>query len=74
MEIRLKVAMLRKGVRQTRMAVELGWDPAKLSRIVNQIAIPTAAERTAMAKYLGLDESELFGIEQPAGEVGISGF
>ena len=60
MEIRLKVAMLSKGVRQTRMAVELGWDPAKLSRIVNQIVVPTPADRQAIATYLGMSEAELF--------------
>jgi hypothetical protein len=33
MLLRLKMALLRTGVRQTRMAFDLGWDPAKLSRI-----------------------------------------
>ena len=60
MLIDLKVAMLKQGVRQSRMAVELGWDPAKLSRIVNEIAAPKEGERKAIADYLGVPESEVF--------------
>jgi transcriptional regulator with XRE-family HTH domain len=58
--IALKIAMLNKGVRQTRMAVDLGWDPAKLSRIVNQVGAPSAADRKAIADYLGTREADLF--------------
>ncbi len=58
--MQLKLAMLRKGIRQTRMAIELGWDPAKLSRIVNEIVEPTADEKEAIAQYLGTQQSELF--------------
>lgn len=60
MLIALKIAMLMKGVRQTRMAVELGWDPAKLSRIVNQVGSLTVQERKAIAAYLGENEADLF--------------
>jgi transcriptional regulator with XRE-family HTH domain len=56
----LKIAMLSRGVRQTRMAVDLGWDPAKLSRIVNQIGTPKDQERRAIADYLGEPEAKLF--------------
>ena len=60
MLIDLKVAMLKQGVRQSRMAVELGWDPAKLSRIVNEITVPKESERKAIANYLRVPECEVF--------------
>jgi transcriptional regulator with XRE-family HTH domain len=56
----LKLAMVGKGIHQTRMAVDLGWDPAKLSRIVNEVTIPTAAERALIAEHLEISEGELF--------------
>ena len=60
MLIGLKLALLQRGIRQTRMAVDLGWDPSKLSRIVNEIAIPKEDERQAIADYLGVPEAEVF--------------
>lgn len=65
MLLNLKVELIRRSVRQTRMAVELGWDPAKLSRIVNEIVQPTPGERQAISGYLRVPEAELFG-EQAA--------
>ena len=56
----LKVELVRQGIRQTRMAVDLGWDPAKLSRIVNEALLPTPEDRAAIAEYLKQSESELF--------------
>lgn len=61
MLVRLKVTMMERGIRQTRMAVHLGWDPSKLSRIVNEIAAPSAADRKAIAEYLCVSETDLFG-------------
>ena len=72
MLIALKIAMLRKGVRQTRMAMELGWDPAKLSRIVNQVAQVTEAERTAIAEYLGEPKRDLFPVPETANPSGLT--
>ncbi len=63
--LKLKFALLSKGVRQTRMAVELGWDPAKLSRIVNQTIDPTPQERNAISEYLRVPESKLFSSHKP---------
>ena len=60
MLIKVKLALLEKGVRQTRMAVDLGWDPSKLSRIVNELAIPSADDKKAIANYLAVPESSLF--------------
>ena len=60
MLITLKMALLKHGIRQTRMAVDLGWDPAKLSQIVNEIHRPTVAERKAIAAYLKVPEEGLF--------------
>lgn len=66
MLVALKMTMLKQGKRQTRMAVDLGWDPAKLSRIVNEITIPTAEDRSAIASYLKVAEDDLFGGVRPA--------
>jgi len=60
MLLTLKTEILRRGIRQTRMALELGWDPSKLSRIVNELAVPTAEDRRAISAYLGLQETRLF--------------
>jgi len=60
LQLHLKIAMLRRGVRQTRMAFEIGMDPAKLSRIVNGVAIPSAEDRRKIARYLGTKEATLF--------------
>ncbi len=59
----LKMALLRQGKKQTRMAVDLGMDPARLSRIVHELAAPNPTERNAIAAYLGLDEENLFAQE-----------
>jgi transcriptional regulator with XRE-family HTH domain len=56
----LKMTILQKGVGQTRMAIDLGMDPATLSRILHQTRVPTDHERRAIASYLGVPESELF--------------
>jgi len=60
MRLQLKIAMLRRGVRQTRMAFEIGMDPAKLSRIVNGLAVTSAEDRRKIARYLGTKEAILF--------------
>jgi len=60
MLLALKTEILRRGIRQTRMAIQLGWDPSKLSRIVNELAVPTAEDRRVIAGYLKVAEVELF--------------
>ncbi len=60
MLLKLKMTLLSRGVRQTRMALDLGWDPAKLSRIIHQTLEPTPRDRNAIAEYLKLPESRLF--------------
>ena len=62
MLVKLKFEIVRRGIRQTRMAVQLGWDPAKLSRIVNEIVKPTPADRRAISAYLKRPESCLFAV------------
>jgi hypothetical protein len=42
------------------MAVDLGWDPAKLSRIVHEVTKPSPRDRQAIARYLDMGEVELF--------------
>jgi transcriptional regulator with XRE-family HTH domain len=59
----LKMAMLQQRKRQTRMAVDLGWDPAKLSRIVNEITPPSVEDRRAICSYLKVAERDLFGAD-----------
>jgi transcriptional regulator with XRE-family HTH domain len=58
--IPLNIAMMERQVRQTRMAVELGMDPAKLSRIVNGITPPKPDDQLKIAEYLGMRPAELF--------------
>lgn len=58
--LNLKMALLRRGIRQVRMAVHLGWDPAKLSRIINRTIEASADERAAIARYLKMSEASLF--------------
>lgn len=58
--LHLKMTLLESGIRQTQMAVDLGWDPAKLSRIVNQLHTPSPDERKRIAQYLGRNEEALF--------------
>lgn len=70
MLLKLKLALLSKGVRQTRMAVELGWDPAKLSRIINQTIDPTPREKNAISAYLRVPESKLFSSHKPKRQIG----
>src|SRR4051812_38348809 len=60
MLVDLKLTLIRRQIRQTRMAIDLGWDPAKLSRIVNESLVPSAADRAAISCYLKLSEAELF--------------
>jgi transcriptional regulator with XRE-family HTH domain len=62
--IPLKMQILTRGIRQYRMAVELGWDPTKLSRIIQEAIEPSAEERRAIAQYLKVSESEIFSEEQ----------
>ena len=60
MLVQLKMELLARGIRQVRMAVELGMDPAKFSRIINEIAAPTPEERRAIAEYLVVQEALIF--------------
>ena len=73
MLVELKIAMLTKGIRQTQMAVELGWDPAKLSRIVHRTLEPTPQERRAIASYLDLPEAHLFAAHSRASKTNGAG-
>lgn len=61
MLITLKMLMIERGIRQWKMAVDLGWDPSRLSKIVNEVTPPTPQDRVAIAKYLGVGEARLFG-------------
>jgi transcriptional regulator with XRE-family HTH domain len=60
MLLAMKMAILQRRVGQTRMAVDLGWDPARLSRIIHETRVPTVDERRAIARYLGVRESQVF--------------
>lgn len=60
MIVPLKLQILTRGTRQYRMAVELGWDPTKLSRIIQQRVEPSPQEKKAIAQYLEVAESEIF--------------
>jgi transcriptional regulator with XRE-family HTH domain len=70
MLLTLKMALFQQGKRQTRMALDLGLDPARLSRIVNELAVPNPEERKGIAQYLGVAEEELFGRTPQHGNYG----
>jgi transcriptional regulator with XRE-family HTH domain len=60
MNFALKLAFLKRGVRQIQAAHAIGMDPSKLSKAINGWVQPTAEERKAIADYLGRPENELF--------------
>ena len=60
MQLALKLALLKKGEPQYKVAAKLGWDPTKLSRIVQDVTKPTAEDRQAIARYLQMNEEDLF--------------
>ena len=59
MNWRLKSLVVQTGKRQWKIAQELGWPEAKLSRFVTGRMMPTQAEVEALAKVLGISPEKL---------------
>jgi hypothetical protein len=60
MNLPLKLFFIEEGIRQIKAARDLGWDPSKLSKIVNGWLDPKPEERRALADYTGKAEGVLF--------------
>ena len=61
----LKIALLKAGVTQVRMASDLGIHPSTLSRIANGWIIPHSTLADQIRAYLGLSKRQLrFGQRQ----------
>ena len=58
--LKLKTALWAKGIKQLDLALEIGLDPGRLSKIVNVYERPTPEVRRSIAGFLGLPEDELF--------------
>ena len=56
----LKIAFVSKGIKQIKAANDLGFDPAKLSKIINGWITPTLQEKKVLSKYLDAPIRELF--------------
>lgn len=56
----LKIAFVSKGIRQIKASKDLGFDPAKLSKIINGWIKPTLQERQALSEYLDIPIQKLF--------------
>jgi len=64
MYVNLKLQIWRTGVRQSRLAQELGIDETVLSRIINCYRKPSPGVRRMLAKYFQVDERWLFQREE----------
>jgi transcriptional regulator with XRE-family HTH domain len=60
MYLNLKLQLLRTGMRQNRLAQQLGVDESILSKIVNGFREPSGEMRTRIASLLESDEDWLF--------------
>ena len=56
----VKVAIIRSGRKAYEVAIELGWDRAKLSAIISRSSTPDSAEKRNLANVLGKTVAELF--------------
>ncbi len=60
MKTTLKLTLLERGEHQYEIAARVGVSETRMSRIVRGRLEPTEAERKALARALGVAESELF--------------
>jgi hypothetical protein len=56
----LKMAFVSKGIKQIKAAKDLGFDPAKLSKIINDWIKPTSQEKQVLSEYLDIPIRKLF--------------
>jgi transcriptional regulator with XRE-family HTH domain len=67
MYLNLKLQLFKTGMRQNRLAQQLGVDESILSKIVNGFREPSQEMRTRIANLLQIDEQWLFEQSDPAG-------
>ena len=60
MNLRLKIALFKQGVRQIEVSKSVNLDPSKFSKIVNGWLEPKPEEWKAIADFLGKPENEIF--------------
>jgi transcriptional regulator with XRE-family HTH domain len=60
MLVRLKLALLRRGISQTQLAQAIDRTPAHVSRLVRGHVKARARDRRKIASFLGVPETQLF--------------
>jgi transcriptional regulator with XRE-family HTH domain len=60
MLVQLKIALLRRGLKQSELARAIGRTPAHVSRLIRGHVLPRARDRRRVAIFLGIAEAELF--------------
>lgn len=67
MYLNLKLQLLKTGMRQNRLALQLGVDESILSKIINGFREPSPEMRARIAMLLHSDEEWLFERADPTG-------
>ncbi len=60
----LKRELRKRGLKQVRVATQLGIHPTRFSGMCNGWARPTPEQRERISEYLGTDPDELFPLPQ----------
>lgn len=60
MLVRLKIALLRRGISQIQLARAIGRTPAHVSRLIRGHVRPRARDRRRIASFLSVSETQLF--------------
>ena len=60
LNIRLKVALMKKGLRQIDLAIGIKVNPSLISNIINGRVRPSDELKGVISKYLEMNEEELF--------------
>ena len=58
--IELKVALIKRGIKQIDLALDIKVDSSRISKIINGREQPTPEIKRDIAKYLGMEIEELF--------------
>lgn len=57
----LKIAIMKSGYTQARIALAIGRDPAWLSKVIGGYLNPSQADQAKIAKLLKVSQDDLFG-------------
>jgi len=58
--IKLKMSLMKKGLTQRDLAFEAGIDESRISKIIRGYEVPTWEIKRDIAKYLGVQEGDIF--------------